>query len=213
MLRDQIGTMGNAMGNLSYHLRREGGGLRSRIGLRVVLVHLAIVAVFGVLFPWIRGIGFVDPVMTSAYACLGVLFAAPAVAQSFGMERPGSMNDALARIIMALAYGELMTVVILLAGFMTVYATRPFAFAPDLETLAMAGLFGLAASLAMAAIAGWMTLRLSAGVARQGMRVLFLLLLCLFFYKSGWLPDVAGEAALISVAIAAGALYGLRTAL
>jgi hypothetical protein len=187
--------------------------LRSRIGIRVVLVHIAIIAVFGVLFPWMRGIGFLDPVMTAAYACLGVLFAAPAAAQWFGMERPRSLARAIACILRAVAYGEMMTVLILLAGFTTLYATRPFAFGPDLETMALAGAFGIAASLATATIAGWMTLRLSAGAAQAGMRVLFLLLLCLFFFKAGWLPDVAGRAALISLAIAAAALLGLSRAL
>jgi len=201
------------MGNLAYHLRREGQGLRTRVGVRVLAIHLAIVAVFGVVFPWMRGIGFLDPVMISAYACIGVLFAGPAAAQAFGLDRPQSMGDALARILMAVAYGELMTVLLLLAGLATVYATRHFLFAPDLEALATAGLLGIAASLAVAVIAGWMTLRFSARAARQGMRVLFLLLLIVFFYRSGWLPDVAGEAALISLAIAAAALFALRRAL
>jgi len=198
------------MSNLGYHLRREGTGLRTRIGIRVVAVHFGIVAVFGVIFPWMRGIGFLEPVMISAYACLGVLFAGPAAAQAFGTERPQSMSEALARILLAVCYGEFMAVVILLAGLMTVYTTRHFLFAPDLETLAMAELFGVAASVAVAAIAGWITLHFSAGAARQAMRGLFLLLLVVFFYQSGWLPSVAGEGALFSLAIAAVAFVALR---
>ena len=202
--------MGTVMGSLSYHLRREGEGLRARAGVSVLVVHVAIVAIFGVLFPWIRGSIFLDPVVTAAYACLGVLFAGPAVAQGFGLERPRLMNEALARILMGVGYGELMTVLILLAGFMTVYATHRYAFAPDIGTLLPAGFLGLTASFATAVIAGWMTLRLSAATARRVMRVVFLFLLFLFFFRSGSLPDVAGEAALVSLLIAAGALYGIK---
>jgi hypothetical protein len=198
------------MQSLSHYLRREGASLRSRIGISVLLVHVLIVLVFGVLFPWVRGSIFLDPVVTAAYACLGVLFAGPAVAQSFGMERPASMNEALARILMGVAYGELMALLILFAGFMTVYATHRYAFAPDVETLGIAAFLGLTASLAMAALAGWMTLRLSAAGARRVMRVLFLLLLFLFFFRSTALPDVAGETALISLVIAAAALLGIK---
>lgn len=201
------------MNSLSYHLRQQGEGLRARITARTLIIHVAIVAVFGVFIPWMRGIGFLEPVVLAAYVSLGVLFSAPAVAQSFGSERPRSMADAGARILLAVAYGEVMTLAILLAAFMTVYSTNRYAFAPDLETLALAGLFGIAASLALAAIAGWITLRLSAGAARQAMRVLFLALLVLFFFRSGWLPDIALEAALISLVIAAAALFALQRAL
>jgi hypothetical protein len=198
------------MESLSYHLRREGEGLRERIGVRVLIVHVAIVAVFGVLFPLLRGNIFLDPVVTAAYACLGVLFAGPAVAQGFGLERPRTMNEALARILMGVAYGEMMTILILLAGFMTVYTTRRYAFAPDLGALLLAGFLGLTASFAMGAVAAWMTLRVSAASARRVMRVFFLFLLFLFFFRSASLTDLAGEGVLVSLLIAAGALYGLR---
>jgi hypothetical protein len=201
------------MGNFAYYLRREGEGLRERIGMQVVLVHLAIIGVFGVLFPWLRGSVFLDPVVIAAYSCLGVLFAGPAVAQGFGAERPQSIHQAIARILMAVAYGEMMAVMILLAGFLTVFTTHRYAFAPDVDTLLSGGLLGLSASLAMAAIAGWLTLRFSAAGARRTMRVLFLLLLFAFFFRSGWLPDVAGEAALFCLVIAAVTLIGLRRAL
>jgi hypothetical protein len=59
-------------------------------GLRVFVIHLLLVGVFGVYLPWTKGIEFLDPVITAAYACLGVLFAAPAAAQSFAEDRPHS---------------------------------------------------------------------------------------------------------------------------
>ncbi len=184
--------------------------MRERFNLRVILIHIAIVAVFGVLLPWMRGIDFLDPVMTAAYACLGVLFSAPAAAQGFALRRPDSMTDALVQIAAAVAYGEAMTVAILLAGFTTVYATNRFAFAPDLLTLGEACVLGVTASLALSTGAAWITLRFSARVARNAMRVMFLLLLYLFFLKSRWLPDVAVEGSVISFGVALLALLAVR---
>jgi len=206
------------MQTFSYRLKQEGLGLGARLGwkgpgrYRVVLTHVALVAVFGVFLPWMKGIDFLDSVMTAAYACLGVLFAAPAAAQAFADERPESMTAAMARIAVAVLYGEFLALVILLAGFMTVYLTHPsFMLAPDLTTLVRASALGIAASTALAAVAGWITLRFSAGVARAGLRGIFLLLLVVFFYRYRWLPDVAGTAAVVFIGIAAVAMVALRT--
>jgi glycopeptide antibiotics resistance protein len=65
----------------------------------------------------------------------------------------------------------------------------------------------------MAAIAGWMTLRFSSGVARVALRIIFLGLLLLFFSRSRWLPDVAGIGVLLSLAVAAGAVVAIRRCL
>jgi hypothetical protein len=191
-----------------------GVSLRSRFGLRVVLIHVAIVAVFGVALPWMRGIEFLDSVMLAAYACLGVLFAAPAAAQACAAEPPASIGAAVGRIALAVAYGEGMAVTILLAGFLTVYLTSPHVlFAPDLETVGKATALGIAASAALGAIAAWITLQFSAGTARIALRVIFLGLLWLFFSYSRWLPDIAGRAAMVCVGIAAAALLALQLAL
>src|SRR5579863_661916 len=115
------------MQRFTYRLKQEGIRLGARLGwegsgrYRVVLIHVALVAVFGVFLPWMKGIDFLDSVMTAAYACLSVLFAAPAAAQAFSEERPRSMTTAAACIAIAVLYGEFLTFVILLAGFMTVY--------------------------------------------------------------------------------------------
>lgn len=201
------------MGNFAYHLRREGESLRARSGAAVILVHVAIVGVFGVLFPWMRPTVFLNPTVLSAYACLGLLFAGPAAAQAFGMERPQSLTEAVARVLLATGYGEVIAVLLLFAAFATVYATNRYAFAPDLGTLLAAGFLGLTASFAIAALAGWITLFVSAAAARRALRIVFLLLLVLFFFRSESLPDVAGELALVSLLIAGAALFGISRAL
>src|SRR5712691_3017664 len=96
-----IGTMFSRipqMETFPYHLLLEGIELGSRLGmgrpggLRTVLIHVALVAVFGVYLPWQKGLDFLDPVITTAYACLSVLFAAPAAAQAFAAGRAGSLK-------------------------------------------------------------------------------------------------------------------------
>jgi hypothetical protein len=203
------------MTHFPNHLKREGAGLRSRVGLgsgfRGLLIHLLVIGTFGIFLPWMRGIDFLDPVMIAAYACLGILFAAPAAAQAFAAGRPASMGDVLARIAVAVLYGELMVIAILMAAFATVYLTHPYLpIAPDLPGLAKANGFGVAASIAMAGVAGWIALRFSAVAARSMMRVVFLALLLLFFFYSRWLPDVMGIGAAAALMVAAAALIGLR---
>jgi hypothetical protein len=207
------------MTGFSSHLREEGRALRSRLGIgraggyRVILLHVALVAVFGVLLPWWYGLQFLDPVTLAAYTCLGVLFAAPAAAQAFVRPERPSWMEAMARVAAAVAYGECMAVAFLSAGLVTVYATHwhGLMLAPDVVTLATAGALGLTGSLALAAGAAWITLRFSAGVARGALRVVFLSLLFLFFFRSRWLPDVAGIGAVVCLAVAVLMLIALRT--
>ncbi len=198
------------MQNFPYRLRQEGLEMRSRFDLRVMLVHIVIVGVFGILFPWFRGIDFLDPVTITAYACLGVLLSPPAAAQAYLRSRPSSLTDALARIVLAVAYGEAMVAAILLTAFITVFAANRYAFAPELATLAEALALGLMASFALSAVAAWIALCFSAGIARNAMRVIFLLLLYLFFQKSRWLPDVAIQGCFVSFGVALLAMFAIQ---
>ncbi len=163
-------------------------------------MHLAIIAAFGIWWPYLRGAEFFDPVFLSAYACLGVLFSGPAAAQSFAT-KPASGREAFRRIGFAVLYGEAVAGMILFAGIATALWSRTVPIGPDWLELAEASALGLAGSAAMAAVAGWMAIRLSPGAARAGLRILFLGLLLLFFFKSRWLPDVLGRATSISVGV------------
>jgi hypothetical protein len=206
-------------GSLSTHFREEGRGFRTRLGLdirpvRTILVHLAVVAVFGVFLPFWLGIQFLSPVTIDAYACLGVLFAAPAAAQAFAGERPQSMKEALARVAMAALYGEVMGLAILFAGFMTMFFTPSRMFLVfDFVSLGEAIALGIAASLALSSIAGLVGLLSSPGVARMATRVMFLALLLLFFFRSQWLPDVIVTGTLVCLGLAIAAISALRYAI
>ncbi len=111
--------------------------------LRTILVHIAVVAVFGVFLPWWLGYQFLDPVTIAAYCCLGVMFAAPAAAQAFADSRPQSMRDALKRIAIAAIYGEGMALVILIAGMMTAYFRSRALFVLDLAALSSRSAWGI----------------------------------------------------------------------
>lgn len=206
------------MRNFRYHFRLEMLALRSRLGGwgRITGIHLPLIALFGVFLPWRRGIEFLDPVLMTAYGCLGILFAAPAAAQAFAAEwRERSMAEAMARIAVAVLYGECVAALFVSAGLATVYLThrQSALFGVDWTTLATAMVLGLMAAFALAATAGWISLQFSAGVARGALRTIFLLLLFLFFFRSQWLPDVAARGTLVCLGWAALATWALRRGL
>jgi hypothetical protein len=155
------------------------------------------------MLPLRKGISFLDPVMISAYACLGVLFAAPAAAVAFSKGRPQTMREAFWRTAKAVGYGEGLAAAMLVGGVVTLSVSRGRLLLPELDVLAEAALMGLAGSIALALLAGWMTLRFSAGAARYGMRAIFLGLLLLFLLKAQRLPEVPLQGVEISVAVSA----------
>ncbi len=176
-----------------------------------MLLHLALVAVFGILIPLWKGVDFFDPAITAAYACIGMIFAAPAAAQGFSISRPQSMGEAFSRVGKAVLYGEVLAVLFTMVGVATVSLTHgPRLMLPELDVLGETALLGLTGSVAVAGLAGWVTLRFSATAARMGMRLIFLALLVAFFFSARRLPDVALGAAAYCVAIAAVAVLLMR---
>ena len=160
------------------------------------MLHVALIAIFGVLLPQRKGIEFLDPVMISAYACMGVIFAGPAAATAFARSRPQSMKAALVRALKATGYGEGLALAMLVAGVATVNLTRAGRLRlPELDTLGESALLGLTATTALVLFAGWMTLRFSASAARTGVRAVLLVLLLAFLFGSQRLPEIALEGA------------------
>jgi len=183
----------------------------NRTQIKLIPVHLVLVLVFGVLLPWRKGIDFLDPVMISAYACLGVLFAGPAAAFRFGQDRPQSMKEAFRRVGQAVAYGEAMAVILLIAGVITVNYSRTRWEFPQLDVLGEALVFGLASAVALALFAGWMSLRFSARAARTSLRAIFLIGVVSLFYFPARLPEITVLPGLpLALAIAAGMTWLLR---
>jgi hypothetical protein len=182
---------------------------RKRAARNGVIYALLILA-FGVAVPAGKGLGFFEPSLLAAYACLGTIFAGPFAAQKFE-RRPASLAQAIGWIARAVLLGELIAMAMLASGTATVFLmNRAAFFPPDLETLGYSILLGWAASLALASLAAWITAEFSAGVARMALRLIFLGLLVLFYLRGQWLPTVAGRGILISSMAAATFLMLLR---
>jgi hypothetical protein len=139
-----------------------------------VVLHLFLIAIFGVLIPYWKGTDFFDPVITAAYLCMGGLFSGPAVAQTFSMSRPQSMREACAKAGKAILFGEGLVILFLVLGTATVSLAHRRLMLPELDVVAEAGLLGLTATVAVASLAGWSALRFSPMAARLMMRVVFL---------------------------------------
>lgn len=165
-------------------------------------VYLMVVAIFGVLVPWMRGLGFLDPVILIAYTCLGGVFAGPAAVQLFDSV-PTSVREALGRVTAAVVFGEVVVVILVALGLGTVRLAHRGIFPLEVPVLIAGLVLGAALSLAMAAMAAWIRSSYSASVARAALRATFVALLMAFFFRSEWLPDVAwmGAAAAFVVAI------------
>ena len=162
-------------------------------------VYLLLIGIFGVFLPWLKGGDFLDSVMLGAYACLGVVFAAPAAASGF--TTAPTTQKALARVVIPVIYGELVAGMMLLLGLITVYVLHGgrLVVGPDLNSLAECGALGLTLSLAVSMAAVWLSVRFSPSAARNVVRLVFLSLLAAFYFRSGWLPAVALQGAGIAL--------------
>src|SRR5947209_7396547 len=84
------------------------------------LIILVVVIVFGVLVPWYRGLSFLNSITIVVYACISLLFVAPAAAEMFGTSTGFSTADILSRTGVILAYGFGSSVVMLASAILTV---------------------------------------------------------------------------------------------
>ena len=159
---------------------------------RQALVVLAVVLAFGVLVPWYKGFGFLDPRIIAAYACLALLFVAPASAEIGTLyAQKASVAAVMTRIGVIVAYGWGITLLILVTGLVTVNLTnrRGGFTAPPLAFLSAVLVFGLVASGAVSALCAVLARRVPALVVKAMLRTGFLLVLLVFFFGSRFLPD------------------------
>lgn len=157
---------------------------------RTKTTQIVLFVVFGLWLPWARGVQFLDSVLLGAYACLGVVFSAPAAAETRTVLRP---------VLTGLAWSWAM----LLSGILLVYATRNVVVGPDIRTVLECSLFGTALSTAVASLVAWIAELSSQGAARLASRIALLAFLAAFFLYSGWLPNIALRGAAISTAASA----------
>jgi predicted small integral membrane protein len=182
-------------------LAEEASNLRGRLGfqgsgwIRAMPVYLVLIGIFGVFLPWQKGRDFLDSVILGAYACLGVVFAAPIAASGFEQD-PITTSRALARVGISVLYGEMIAATLLILGIGTAYLSRGgrIVVGPDLLSLAECAGLGVALSLAVCMVAVWTSVRFSPKAAKGVVRLIFLGLLAAFYLRSGWLPLVAMRA-------------------
>jgi len=165
----------------------------SRIsGFRSILLHFALLVAFGIFVPRMKGLDFLDSRVLAAYACLGLIFSAPATAQAFEGSAAPSFAEAGARIVISVAYGEIVALALLGGGMATIYVTNRghYVPTPDWPSVGKSILFGFGAAAMLASIAAWLTLRFSRKIAMICLRLAFFGALVLFYYKGQSLPDV-----------------------
>jgi len=160
--------------------------------LKQTVLVLAVLVTFGVLLPWYKGIDFLDPVLIVAYCCLGLLFVAPASAESFAASQTiAGPGDALARMGAVLAYGWGVTVLILTAGIATVNLSHWHGaiLSPPGSFLIAALVFSLTACAAMIGLCALLSRRLSAASVKGVIRAVFLVVLALLVFGRRFLGE------------------------
>ena len=154
--------------------------------VRQALVVLMVVIVFGILVPIYKGFAFLDSRIIAAYACLAVLFVAPASAELGGA--PGKI---LGKIAIIVAWGWGNTALILGTALVTLNLVnhREGFIAPPLEFLAAVLTFSLSASSAIAMLAAVLARRFSPAGVKNILRAAFLILLLTLAFGSRVLPE------------------------
>jgi len=153
---------------------------------RQALVVLMVAIVFGILVPIYKGFAFLDARIIAAYACLALLFVAPASAELGSA--PGKI---LGKIAIIVAWGWGIAVLILGTALVTLnLINRGGGFvAPPLKFLAAVLTFSLSASTAIAMLAAVLARRFSPSGAKNILRAAFLILLLAIAFGSRVLPE------------------------
>ena len=153
---------------------------------RQALVVLMVVIVFGILVPIYKGFAFLDSRIIAAYACLALLFVAPASAELGAA--PGKI---LGKIAIIVAWGWGITVLILGTALVTLNLIdhREGFIAPPLEFLAAVLTFSLIASIAIAHVGRDSGAAIFAGRREEHSASGFLILLLAMAFGSRILPE------------------------
>jgi hypothetical protein len=159
---------------------------------RQALIILVVVVTFGILVPWYKGFAFLDPRIISAYACLALLFVAPASAELAAQQQSETSPAVqLSRIGMVVAYGWTVTVVILISALVTLNLTnwRGVLIAPPWGLCAALLMFSLAGSAAVATASAVLARYFTAAGVKSILRGLFLVVLMVLVFSSRLLPE------------------------
>ncbi len=158
---------------------------------RQAVVILIVVAAFGILFPLYKGFGFLDSRILAAYACLALLFVAPASAELAAHGKSLAPAAVVRRMAVIIAWGWGITVVILATAIVTLnlmsrgegWIAPPWGFLAAILTFSLSG----SAAIAMlgAVLARWF----SATGVKNILRIAFLAILLAMAFGSRVLPE------------------------
>jgi len=214
------------MSNFFAAFASECGRLFRKSSLRGLLVTLVVLASFGVLVPWMKGFEFLDTRFVLAYCSIGLLFAGPLMAEMLatdGSSKPAPIVN-IARIALVALYGWTVSSIMLLIGFAVVNLQHWFGkvLLPATPVLISALSLGLLASVFVAELTAFLTLKVSPGAAKIALRVLFLGVFALILFgpdsvsdalsratTTEALPNLAWKVAIVLVVLNAGLLIAL----
>jgi hypothetical protein len=159
---------------------------------RQAVVILLVVIAFGILVPFIKGLGMLDSRIIALYACLGLLFVAPAsVEWAAGPGKAAPVRDIITRIAIIVGWGWGMTLVILGTAIVTMnlVGRRGGFAAPPFRFLAAVLTFSLTASIAVALLGAVLARRFSASQVKSILRGGFLVILIALVVLPRVLPE------------------------
>lgn len=159
---------------------------------RQALVILLVVVTFGILVPLYKGFAILDPRIVSAYACLALLFVAPAAAELAAKQpRETPPTVLLSRVGVIVMYGWALTVLILFTAFLTLNLLnwRGLLIVPPWTLSTALLVFSLAGSIAVATAGALLSRHFSAAGVKSILRGVFLLVLLLLAFSSRLLPE------------------------
>jgi hypothetical protein len=180
--------------------------LASRMAtFKALMFHLALLGAAGIWLPRMKGADFLDSQVLGAYACLGLIFAGPAAAEATPDGTPPSFQQAAARILVSVLYGEAVALALLGIGIATVswFSRGGFLPSPDWPSVAKSVLLGLGATAMVASLAALLTVRFSRRIATFCLRAIFFGLLVLYIYYGQSLPEVGFTGSAICLAFTA----------
>jgi hypothetical protein len=155
--------------------------------VRQAVIILIVVVTFGILVPIYKGFGFLDARIIASYACLALLFVAPASAEAAAANASGLPG----RIAILVAWGWGITVLILGTAIVTlnVMNRRGEFIAPPANFLASVLVFSLSASVAVAMLGVALSRRFSATAVKSILRTAFMVILLALAYGARFLPE------------------------
>ena len=155
------------------------------------LVILMVVVAFGILVPFYKGFGFLDPRIIAAYGLLAPLFVAPASAELAATHGKAPASGILGKIALVVAWGWGITVVILGTAIVTlnIVNRRGGLLAPPTQFIGAVLVFSLSASIAIAMLGAVLARRFSAAGVKNILRTGFLVILLALVFGSRVLPE------------------------